>query len=108
MELAFNSLRLRSWCENSEEALLSFKAVVVEHLQNRLADIRAAGSPMDLIAGSPNFTDGRVPRLTVLLADTHIMTCTVNHATPTRDTSGNIDWSRVRRLRIMSIEEVRG
>lgn len=106
MELAFRTLRLRALCEDPDLALVSLKPDVVEHLKSRLADLRAAESPLDLLAGAPQLIDGRAPRIAIRLADSHTLVCEVNHVNPKTDDSGRIDWIRVRRVKITFIDEV--
>jgi hypothetical protein len=106
MELAFRTLRLRTWCEDPDLALTSFKPNVVAHLKRRLADLRAAESPLDLLAGGPKLIDGRVPQIAIRLADSHLLVCDVNHAKLRTDDSGRIDWAQVRRVKVKSIAEV--
>ena len=51
--LAFDSLHLRAICENTDQGDSELGAVVARTLRNRLADLKAATSPADLIAGIP-------------------------------------------------------
>lgn len=106
MELAFETQQLRSWCEDPERANLPFKPEVTEQLKSRLADLRAAGSPFDLIAGSPRFFNSRPPRMSIELGSSWILNCVVNHSTIKVDEDERIMWEAVRRLRITSIKEV--
>lgn len=106
MELAFDTLQLRTWCEDPDHTLSSVKPQVVEPLKNRLADLRVADSPLDLVAGSPRLINSRPPRVTILLGAGYSLNCVVNHNEPRLDHDGRIDWRRVRRLRITSIKEV--
>jgi len=106
MELAFRTLRLRDLCEDPDLALATLKPDVVEHLKTRLADLRAAESPLDLLAGAPQLIDGRAPRIVIRLADSHTLVCEVNHAKLRAGDSGGIDWVRVRRVKIATIAEV--
>jgi len=41
------------------------------------------------------------------LADDYVLTVVANHALPRLDGQGRTDWSRVRRLKIMSVEQIR-
>jgi proteic killer suppression protein len=51
LELAFDSKSLRTTCENESQAKLELGATVAEILKHRLADLRAARSVKDLVAG---------------------------------------------------------
>jgi hypothetical protein len=59
MELAFETVALRRVCESGTEARKCYPEGTVEELQARLADIRAATSASDLVAGRPSvWTEG--------------------------------------------------
>ena len=105
MELAFQTKTLRSWCEDPELAPSTLKPTVIESLKGRLADLHAAESPLDLVAGAPILENGRYPKVILHLADGYQMTCAINHANPSRDSGGKIVWSKVRRMKVMSIKE---
>jgi hypothetical protein len=106
MELAFETKQLRSWCEDPEHAKCPFKPEVKEQLKNRLADLTAANSPLDLIAGTPRFFNSHPPRISLALGSSHALNCVVNHSSPKLDDDGHVIWETVRRLRITSIKEV--
>jgi hypothetical protein len=106
MELAFASPQLRRWCEDPDHASLPYKPEVIEQLKNRLADLKGAASPAELIAGSPRFFNSRPPRISIALGDSHTLNCVVNHSSPKLDSDGHVMWGSVRRLRITSIKEV--
>lgn len=105
MELAFITRRLRSVCEDENMATDLYGTRVATALHGRLADLRAAGTIADLVAGRPFLTDGAHPTVTLtIVGDLHLV-CRVNHATPLREESGAIKWHAVRRLRIDAIRE---
>lgn len=103
MELAFANRQLRRVCEDDGCARGKYPEYVAESLQDRLADIRAADSPLDLLAGSPHLTPGRPARISIHLADDYQVYLEVNHSSPPTNGTGTIDWSRVRRLKVTTI-----
>lgn len=105
MELAFETQKLRSWCEDPDHANLPYKPEVIGQLKLRLADLRAATSPLELIAGSPRFFNSHPPRISLSLGGTHVLNCVVNHSHSKIDEDGRVIWEAVRRLRVTSIKE---
>jgi len=103
VELSFATKSLRTRCEDATVALRAYKPEVVESLNNRLADLRAADSPVELIAGSPRLVAGATPSVVIALADSHYLHCQVSQAVVPHDARGNLDWSRVRRLKITTV-----
>ena len=57
MELAFESRWLRTVCENEADADRELGLAVAETLRHRLADLLAATSIDDILAGKPHFSD---------------------------------------------------
>jgi hypothetical protein len=107
IELAFKTLQLRGWCEDPDRKFTSAKPEVIEQLKGRLADLRAANSPLDLLAGSPKLISDKPPRVILQLAQGYELICTVNQEKPRVDNSGKIIWEYVRRLQVASIKEAR-
>ena len=103
MELAFGSRQLRAICEDQSVAEGNLSSSVSEQLRGRLADLHAARSLQDLVAGRPTVDPGDHRFLTLELAERLVLRLQVNHPDPPRLGDGMIDWSRVRRLRIVSI-----
>jgi hypothetical protein len=100
VELAFATERLRTVCEDGTIARTEYDLVVVEQLQARLADLRAAGSIYDLLAGDPKTESGR---LIVQVASGYILVAKPNHRVAPLAADGAVDWARVRRLHILQI-----
>ena len=104
MYLAFGSKQLREICEFEERALDELGIVVSESLKERLADLMAAPSPNDLLAGSPRSIGGGKDESMVLdLGHGYQMSFVANHPQNPVDESGAIDWSRVSRIRIIDV-----
>ena len=103
MQLAFESKRLRSICENEGEAEHEFGVAVAESLKHRLADFHAALSPKDLIAGSPRLTDD-CKSMTVDLSNGYHIIFAANHVKQPLTESNQLDWNKVSRIKILSVE----
>ena len=103
MDLAFATRELRTVCIENDRARDAHGSAVAEVLRDRLADLRAASSPLELVAGRPGLVDDGVPSVSVALANGMWLVCRVNATIP-RMRDGSVDWCRVRRLRVMAIE----
>lgn len=104
MYLAFGNKQLREICEFEERALDELGTEVSESLKGRLADLMAARSPNDLVAGSPRSIGGGKNASMVLdLGQGYQISFVANHPQNPVDQSGAIDWSRVSRIRIVGI-----
>jgi hypothetical protein len=93
-------------CEDEQQAIETFGVEVAAALHARLADLRAAESVLDLVAGRSEVRDGVPPVLVLSLPNGGRMLCSTNQANLHRDAGGSIDWRRVRRLRVDSIDGV--
>ena len=105
LELAFETRWLRTVCESESEAAQEFGPEVAEALRHRLADLRAATSPRDLVAGRLRplkRTDENL--LVVDLNDNYRMVFCSNHPKRQSKKSGRIDWSNVSRVKILRIK----
>lgn len=102
MQIAWNSAELRDVCEIADAADSALGPEVATQLRSRLADLAAADSPLELLAGDPEFVDGDPPTLHIRLTADRLLTIVSNHQVhgPRRPVT---DWSRVRRIRIVSI-----
>ena len=105
MELAFNTKSLRQICESEDKAKNDLGPEVAEKLKARLEDLHATASVKDLVVGRPRqLGDVHDQRMVVDLTEGYGIVFSANHvANPTLD-SGDVDWSRVRRIKIMEIE----
>jgi proteic killer suppression protein len=109
LQLAFESTRLRTICESEGQAKSELPAAVVEILKHRLADLRVAQSPRDLVAGRPRVLDGARPQPMILdLCDGWRMVFSANHPSNPVTEAGNLDWARVSRIKILRIESENG
>lgn len=110
MNLAFSSRELRTLCKSQTVAERAYGVVVARELRGRLADIREAGSVLELLAGHPReVSDGRHRCYEVSLPEAYRLLICANHdPLPFQGGTGRIDWSRVSRVRIASIDKVEG
>lgn len=105
MELAFNSKSLRTICESERQAKLVLGDKVAEILKHRVADLRAAKSVKDMVAGQRRVLDGTQGRYMVVdLCDGRRIVFTANHTKNPITRSGDLDWERVSRIKILRIE----
>jgi hypothetical protein len=100
LELAFATKALRSICEQEEDAIRAFGDQVAVDLRARIADLRAADSVADMVAGHPRLINDHDPRMIIAIMDVAEMVIRPNHPQLGRDTGGAFDWQRVHRVRI--------
>lgn len=107
MELAFDSKSIRTICESEAQAKFELGASVAEVLKHRLADMRAARSPMDLVIGRPRIcADGL--HMVIDLCDNHRIVFKANHPNNPKTATDELDWSKVSRIKILRIETDNG
>jgi hypothetical protein len=106
LELAFDTEELRDMCEHEATAIGRLGTLPAEALKNRLSDIQAADFINDVVAGRPrsNVVSG-VECFQFDLADQYVLTVAPNHAPPRLDGNGLADWSRIRRVKVVSVEQ---
>ena len=97
-------MELRTICEIEAHARNRLGDETAGVLKRRLADIRSAETISDLIAGRPReLDDGSGQMVIDLYSSYHLVFCANHPSNPVAD-RGNIDWSRVSRVKIVSIE----
>ena len=105
LEIAFASRSLRELCESAAKADRHFGAGVAQNLRRRLADLRAATTVKDLIAGRPRELEGARRRcFAVDLSESSRLVFCANHRVMPTLRSGDVNWSRIRRVKILRIE----
>jgi plasmid maintenance system killer protein len=106
LQLAFESKSLRTLCESDAQARLELGDAVAEILKHRLADIRAANSAKDLLAGRPRELDGPDSQhMSLDLCNDYRIVFKANHTkNPTTETD-RINWSKVNRIKIVRIND---
>lgn len=104
MELAFETHSLRTTCENQDAACAEMGAGVAELLRKRLADLRAADSLDDLVAGTPRLSDDGAT-LMIALGEAYTMVLTPNHRKNPLTPEGKPDWSKVSRVKLVELRD---
>lgn len=109
LQLAFESKPLRTICESADHARVDLGETVAETLKHRLADLLAATSVRDIVAGRPRVLPGSAGKdMAVDLCDGRRLVFTANHPSNPMTKDNNLDWGRVSRIRILRIEEDHG
>lgn len=104
MDLAFSSRKLRQICETEESARQEFGRKVAQKLKMRLADMRAASTPDELLVGNPRITHCSSDEcMTIDLCGGFVIQFSANHPVPPRTDSGDLNWSNVTRIKIVEI-----
>lgn len=104
MELAFESKDLRTICESEAYAERELGLDVAQAIKRRLADLRAATVIYDLLAGRPRISNTGNQELLVDLCDGYGIILAANHRDNPVTETGNVDWSRINRLKVLRIE----
>lgn len=103
MELAFRTRRLRSLCQDYDEAARLMGVPAADLLRTRIADLRAVTYLADLPAGRPAVIDGDRPQLRVELREGWALLLRVGHEIVPRTEEGELDQARVRRALVEEI-----
>jgi toxin HigB-1 len=109
LQLAFESKYLRTICEDEVQAKIEVGETVAKTLKHRLADLRAATSVKDLVAGKPRLLPApEANNMAVDLCEGRRLVFSANHVNNPTGREDNLDWSRVTRIKILRIEEGHG
>jgi hypothetical protein len=100
LQFAFETKLLREICESEKKAKQTLGVLVAHELKERLADLDAAASVMDLPI-PPQFVAGAC---VIDLADSYRLVACANHANNPTLKSMAINWSKVRRIKFLRIE----
>ncbi len=104
MDLAFISEDLRNTCEKDAVARRELGDEVARVLRGRIADLRAATSVRDLVVGKPRCEMGMTkPTIIVDLAKGYELSFCANHVKSRLSEAGEIDWSLITRIKILSV-----
>jgi plasmid maintenance system killer protein len=105
LELAFETRSIRGICEKQKKAESKLGVKLANKLKRRLADLLAAPTAEDIIAGKPTVEKG-IPheRMSVQLGDGFRLVFIANHNQNPVLKGGAVDWSKVNRIRIIEIE----
>ena len=107
MDIAFDSRALRTLCERKEVANQKLGTAVATALRSRLADLQAAASPNALPIATEQLESSRGARMALPLSDGYRLVLTSNHVKDPVAADGTLHWSRVTRVKILSIDSVR-
>jgi len=104
IQLAFQDENLRKVCESTISAKRKYGGLAGQSLHARLADLKAADSPADLVDwGFAEFDRAFADRIIIFLDDKYRVHLTANH-NPPPGTLGKLDWLQVTRVKILSID----
>lgn len=107
MEIAFATKALRQISENEIKAKREFGGAPAAQLKRRLADLHAATSISDLVAGATGECKVNGSEVSISLCDRFKVIISANHNKNPKDGSGRIEWGKVSRVKIERIEESR-
>ncbi len=103
IQLAFKNEKLRQICESPVSAKRKLGPAAGRSLHARLADLRAADSPVELIAlGFAKYDAELEVRIVIHLDGGYVVIAEANH----REAPGGrgaLDWTQVTRLKIIHI-----
>lgn len=105
MEISFDTIPLRTLCEDPKVADANYKPAVAATLRNRLADLDAAATVSDLPpVGNPRslLVDEQARYVLDLTSSYALHFCSAHVKTP-RLTTGEVDWSKVSRIKLLAI-----
>ena len=104
MEVTYLNSQLKKLCDKSREAQKKLGANCAKKLRTRLADLQAAESVTDLVAGKPHPLKGdRLGQYAVRLdGGRRLVFEPANESLPRKE-DGGIDWSEVTAVRIVFI-----
>jgi hypothetical protein len=104
IQLAFQDENLRKVCESPVSAKRKYGEVAGPSLHARLADLKAADSPADLVEwGFAEFDKMCSDQIVIFIDDRYHVRAAANHKPPP-GRSGQLDWTQVTRVKILSIE----
>ena len=105
LEISFADKSLRTLSENRAKAEAAFGIEPAVRLQRRLADLRAANNINDLVDGSyTKGTEGNENKIIFYLSDDIKMIITPNHMVIPTLRTGKTDWKKVRRVKVIEIQ----
>ena len=105
MDVEFKNSHIKELCENSRSAKQELGEACAKKLRSRIADIQAAASVHDLIAGKPHPLTGKKDSMKYSIRLDKGMRLLIEpdqNPMPSRD-DGGIDWTRVTKVKITYI-----
>jgi hypothetical protein len=104
LELAFETAALRDICESEENAKRKLGVKVAAGLKRRLSDFQAIRAFDELPVAPPKKNSNNY---VIPLPEKWRLVVTAGHGENPTLLSGNIDWARVTRLKILRIEKAK-
>jgi hypothetical protein len=101
---AFESKSLRDVCQDESRALAELDAEVAEALKHRLADLAAATTGKDIIAGRPSTFGLAGECMSVDLGTDRKLVFVANHVKKPLGANKRVDWSKVTRIKLLGIQ----
>ena len=99
LEFAFSTKKLRSMCEDEEVAISEISVAGADSLRQKLADLRAADSIVDLPSTTSLSQSDSLDYYTLQVSHLFSINIYPNHANvPMKN--GHVDWSKVHRIRL--------
>ena len=108
MYITFQSKKLRAICESMHEANEIFGDKLASRLRSRLSDLSVTDNILLLPVGSPEvrFEDGEECITITLFGDVK-MGFVCGHTVQPKNQDNTINWSRVSRIRLVFIGDVK-
>ncbi|ABE32720.1 hypothetical protein DR64_2384 [Paraburkholderia xenovorans LB400] len=104
IKLAFKNENLRKVCESPRSAKLKYGEVAGPAIHRRLADLRAADSPLKFVEwGFGKFDRTAHDRIAIPIDGGYCLVAEANNRPPPGH-PGALDWGQVTRMKILSIE----
>jgi hypothetical protein len=102
--LAFQSIAIRSICENVDDAIEVLGMEIAKKLHTRVAELRAAKFASDLFVGRPRqITHTDRPAMAVNFASDYQLVFVSNHEKRRIAEAAPVDWSKVSDIQIVDI-----
>lgn len=106
MQLSFLDEKHRALCERDELARTELGSDAARQLRNRLADLQAAQSPAELIAGDPQILgQGLEEKMVVRLNDAVALVLQPGTVRSPLDDNGGVAWEQVFRVHVSIVRE---
>lgn len=106
MKVSFGNIKIREICEDKEKAISEYGVDVSKQLQNRLADMFSAKSPLELIAGRPMPIDKNSLYYKVDLLGGYVILFSANNLNIPKNQDNSADWSKITRIKIEEIKKL--
>lgn len=104
IKLAFKDEKVRAVCESPRSAKLKYGEAAGRAIHSRLADLRAADSPLKYVEwGFGKFDETAHDRIVIPIDGEYRIVAEANNRPPPGE-PGALDWAQVTRVKILSIE----